>query len=121
MAAEIQSGDELVMCEMIFGGAFNELSVEQLVALCSCFVWAEKGDAGPKLSEALMGPLAALKDAARRVAKVVTECKLPLDVDEFVDSFRPDLMEAAAAWARGVKFAGESGGGNGSQSVCTCA
>jgi ATP-dependent RNA helicase DOB1 len=26
------------------------------------------------------------------------------DIDEFVDRFRPDLMEPVAAWARGVPF-----------------
>ena len=36
------SGDELLLTEMIFNGAFNDLSVEQCVALMSCFVFEEK-------------------------------------------------------------------------------
>jgi ATP-dependent RNA helicase DOB1 len=49
VAAGISSGDELVLCEMIFGGTFNNMSVEQLAATCSCFVWREKSDVGPKV------------------------------------------------------------------------
>ena len=44
VAADIQSGDELVLTEMIFSGAFNELTPEQLAAVTSAFVWQEKGD-----------------------------------------------------------------------------
>jgi hypothetical protein len=34
------------------------------------------------------------------VGKVSAECRLPVDVDEYVAGFRPELMEAAAAWYR---------------------
>lgn len=36
------SGDELLLTEMIFNGVFNELTVQQCVALLSCFVFEEK-------------------------------------------------------------------------------
>jgi len=36
------SGDELLLTELMFNGAFNDLSVEQAVALLSCFVFQEK-------------------------------------------------------------------------------
>ena len=36
------SGDELLLTEMIFNGAFNDLSVQQCVALLSCFVFQER-------------------------------------------------------------------------------
>ena len=42
VACEISSGDELLLTELIFNGAFNDLSVEQEVALLSCFVFQEK-------------------------------------------------------------------------------
>ena len=35
-------GEELLLTELIFNGAFNDLSVEQAVALLSCFVFQEK-------------------------------------------------------------------------------
>ena len=42
MACEISTGDELLLTELIFSGAFNNLSVEQATALLSCFVFQEK-------------------------------------------------------------------------------
>lgn len=42
VACEISSGDELLLTEMIFNGAFSELTPEQCAALLSCFVFTEK-------------------------------------------------------------------------------
>jgi len=42
---------------MIFNGVFNDLSADQIVAIMSCFVFQEKGEETPKLSEELAGPL----------------------------------------------------------------
>lgn len=42
VACEISSGDELLLTELMFHGVFNDLSVEQSVALLSCFVFDEK-------------------------------------------------------------------------------
>eukprot|EP00884_Botryococcus_braunii_P015661 jgi/Botrbrau1/2779/Bobra.0164s0056.1 len=105
VAAEIQSADELVLTELFFSGALSELGAEQLVALLSCLVWSEKGDAPQRLSEGLEAPLKALQEAARRIGKAAADAKLGVDVDEYVNSFRPELMEVAAAWARGTRFA----------------
>lgn len=41
VACEISAGDELLLTEMIFQGAFNDLTVEQTVSLLSCFTWQE--------------------------------------------------------------------------------
>ena len=38
----LHRGEELLLTELIFNGAFNDLSVEQAVALLSCFVFQEK-------------------------------------------------------------------------------
>jgi ATP-dependent RNA helicase DOB1 len=35
---------------------------------------------------------------------VSADCKLQVDVDEFVSKFRPELMDAVAAWAGGSSF-----------------
>lgn len=45
------------MTEMIFNGMFNNLTVEQSVALLSCFVCDEKSNEVPKSTEELSGPL----------------------------------------------------------------
>lgn len=51
------SADELLLTEMIFNGAFNNLNVHQTTALLSCFVFQEKSNEMPKLTEELSGPL----------------------------------------------------------------
>lgn len=42
VACEISTGDELLLTEMIFNGAFTDLDPEQCAALLSCFVFSEK-------------------------------------------------------------------------------
>ena len=37
--------------------------------------------------------------------QVAQECKLTVDVEDYVNSFRADLMNATAAWCRGARFA----------------
>ncbi len=39
------------------------------------------------------------------MVQVAQECKLTLDVEDYVNSFRADLMNATAAWCRGARFA----------------
>lgn len=48
LAAELNVGhDELVLTELILGGAFADLSPDALAALCSCFVWSERATVPP--------------------------------------------------------------------------
>jgi ATP-dependent RNA helicase DOB1 len=42
VACEISSGDELMLTEMMFNGAFNDLTEEQTASILSCFVFTEK-------------------------------------------------------------------------------
>ena len=39
---ELSTADELVVTDMVFDGLFNDLSVEQAVALLSCFIHKEE-------------------------------------------------------------------------------
>ncbi|KAK9840731.1 hypothetical protein WJX81_000998 [Elliptochloris bilobata] len=105
VAAEVQSADELLLTELLFTGVFQELSVEAAVALVSCLVWRERGDGGGTVRAELQGPLAALREAARRIGKVAAEARMGLDVEEYVASFRPDLADALFQWCRGASFA----------------
>lgn len=45
----------------------------------------------------------ALKDSARKIAKVLAEAKLPVE-EEYVQSFRPQLMDVVNLWAQGALF-----------------
>jgi ATP-dependent RNA helicase DOB1 len=40
------------------------------------------------------------QDTARRIADVVKECKLEVAADEYVESFRPVLMDVVYAWSK---------------------
>ncbi len=42
VACEISTGDELLLTELLFNGAFNALSPEACAGLLSCFVFSEK-------------------------------------------------------------------------------
>ena len=105
VACELASVDELVTAELIFNGTFKEIDVEMLVALVSCLVWREKSRDTPKLSEETAEVYSRLKDVARKVGKQMVECKMHVDVEEYVEGFRSELMEIMLAWCKGNKFA----------------
>ncbi|KAK9466075.1 rRNA-processing arch domain-containing protein [Lipomyces arxii] len=105
VACEVSTGDELVLTEMIFNGQFNDLTPEQIAALLSCFVFQEKAREVPKLTPELAKPLRDLKETARRIAKVSRESKLELNEDEYVESFKSEIMEVVFSWAKGSTFA----------------
>ncbi|GAA5943318.1 hypothetical protein JCM3775_002617 [Rhodotorula graminis] len=104
VACEISSGDELLLTEMVFAGLFNELTPQQCAALLSCFVFDEKSEQTSKLKEELAGPLRVMQEAARRIAKISIESKMPVVEDEYVASFKPELMDAVYSWCNGAKF-----------------
>jgi ATP-dependent RNA helicase DOB1 len=105
VAAEINTGDELVITELIFMGFFNSLDVPHTVAILSVFVFQEKVDENCKIREDLQGPFRQIQDVARRVALVMQESKISnIDVDEYVKEFRPELIDVTFAWANGAKF-----------------
>ncbi|KAL1687663.1 rRNA-processing arch domain-containing protein [Schizophyllum commune] len=105
VACEISTGDELLLTELVFNGVFNPLSPEHCAALLSCFVFDEKSEQVVKLKEDLAGPLRTLQETARRIAKVSKECKLPVDEDAYVQSFKVELMDCVLQWCKGASFA----------------
>eukprot|EP00160_Parvularia_atlantis_P000653 Unigene10529_Nuclearia_a/m.32198 Unigene10529_Nuclearia_a/g.32198 ORF Unigene10529_Nuclearia_a/g.32198 Unigene10529_Nuclearia_a/m.32198 type:complete len:509 (-) Unigene10529_Nuclearia_a:66-1592(-) len=105
VACEISTGDELLLTEMIFNGAFNDLAVEQAVALLSCFVFDERSDEQPRLRDELAGPLRMMQESARRIARVSQESKLVVDEEQYVASFRSEMMDVVYQWCKGAKFA----------------
>ncbi|KAJ2927963.1 hypothetical protein H1R20_g9130, partial [Candolleomyces eurysporus] len=105
VACEISSGDELLLTELVFNGAFNPLLPEQCAALLSCFVFGEKSEQQTKLTEELAAPLRVMQEIARRIAKVSKESKLTIDEEEYVSSFKVELMDAVIQWCRGASFA----------------
>jgi ATP-dependent RNA helicase DOB1 len=108
-ACEINTANELVVVELVFSGVFNDLTVEQSMALLSCMTYDERnkdddGDPARGMKSYLSNPFYKLKECARIVAKAAIACKIELDEDEFIDKFNPGLMEAVFAWCKGAKF-----------------
>jgi len=104
VACEISTGDELLVTELMFGGLFNELAADQIVALCSCLVFDERSDEKCVPKEEMQPALRQLQDTARRIAEAIADSKLPMDVEEYVKRFQPHLMDIVLAWCRGAKF-----------------
>ena len=105
VACEISTGDELMLSELLFDGFFNELTPEQCAAVLSCFVFEEKAKDDGQLREELAKPLREIQRQARIIAKVSQESKLPLNEDEYVQSFKPQLMNVIYDWSKGKSFA----------------
>jgi len=57
-----------------------------------------------KLKEELAAPLRVMQEIARRIAKVSIESKLPVVEDEYVQTFKVELMDAVVQWCRGASF-----------------
>lgn len=63
-----------------------------------------QSDQVTKLTEELATPLRAMQEIARRIAKVSSESKLTLNEDEYVQSFKVELMHVVVQWCRGASF-----------------
>ncbi|ORX33502.1 putative ATP-dependent RNA helicase [Kockovaella imperatae] len=105
VACEISTGDELLLTEMMFGGVFNPLSPEHCAALLSCFVFQEKSEQKVRLKDDLAAPLRTLQETTRRIAKISNESGIALVEDEYVQSFKVEMMDAVLQWCKGAKFA----------------
>jgi ATP-dependent RNA helicase DOB1 len=104
VACEISTGDELLLTELIFNGNFNELSPEQCASLLSCFVFQERSKEIPRLKPELAEPLKQMQEMASKIAKVSKESKIEIVEKEYIESFRPELMEVVFAWCKGATF-----------------
>ncbi|KAH3671415.1 hypothetical protein WICMUC_004639 [Wickerhamomyces mucosus] len=104
VACEISTGDELLLTELIFNGTFNELSPEQCASLLSCFVFQERSKETPRLKPELSEPLKKLQEMAGKIAKISKECKLEIVEKDYIDTFRPELMECVFSWCKGATF-----------------
>jgi len=53
-----------------------------------------------QLKGELAGPLSQLQETSRSIAEVQRECKLEVDTDQYVESFKPFLMDVINAWSK---------------------
>lgn len=109
VACEISTGDghELLLSELLFNRFFNELSPELCAAVLSCFIFEEKTKNAPPLApdSDLAKAFLEITKQARLIAKVSQDSKLEINEEEYVKSFKWELMEVVFAWAHGKGFA----------------
>ncbi len=105
VACEINTADELVLTELILDNVLAEYEPEEIVALLSCFVFQERSDSEPQLTERLEQGLEVIKQTATRIAQVQRECALDVSVEDYLaDGFKMGLVEVVYWWAKGVSF-----------------
>ncbi|GAA0175125.1 DNA metabolism protein [Lithospermum erythrorhizon] len=87
-------------------GTFNDLDQHQIASLASCFIPGDKSNEQIQLRAELAKPLKQLQESAKRIAEIQRECKLEVNVDEYVEaSVRPYLMDVIYCWSKGASFA----------------
>lgn len=58
-----------------------------------------------RLKDDLATPLRQLQETARRIAKVSNESGIAIVEDEYVQSFKIEMMDVVLQWCKGAKFA----------------
>ena len=106
VACEINSGDELVATELIYGGVLTDLEPEEAVSILSALVFQEKTDNEPSLPPSL----SEIRDKAIALTSMAGEIQrdagLNIVPEEFVaNTLKFGLMEVVYEWAKGTPFA----------------
>eukprot|EP01071_Lankesteria_metandrocarpae_P009610 Lankesteria_metandrocarpae@DN5225_c0_g1_i3.p1 len=104
VACEISAADELVVAELLFQNLFDRMDVDLVVATLSVLVFEEKTEECPPKDQALVESFARIQEVARKIAEVSQECKLSVNIEDYVGKFVPTLMELTLGWVRGAKF-----------------
>lgn len=107
VACEIHSADELVLTELILENVLASFEPEEIVALLSAFVFQERTDSEPQLSENLNRGKEAIIEIAERVNHYQILHQVILssdDANDFVSRPRFGLVEVVYEWARGMSF-----------------
>jgi antiviral helicase SKI2 len=96
---QINSANELVLTELILENTLAGYTPEEVVSLLSCFVFQEKTDVEPKLTDKLEEGRASLIAISDRVEAVQTARKVA--ASEF-RMMKFGLMEVVYEWAKGM-------------------
>lgn len=108
VACEINTTDELITTELIFGNAFRGMEPAELAALMSTMVYQEKERAEEAADDEdafLEAPLGQLHEVACNLASVQRQAGLPdVSCESTLASLNPSLMRVVHAWARHAPF-----------------
>ncbi|KAG1176306.1 hypothetical protein G6F70_005554 [Rhizopus microsporus] len=104
VACEINSADELLLTELVLDNVFADFEPAEVVAILSCFVFQERNASEPRLTPKLIKGKEIVLTYARKLAELQAECGLAISVEDYVASFRFELVEVVYEWARGLPF-----------------
>ncbi|KAG1660720.1 hypothetical protein FOA52_014340 [Chlamydomonas sp. UWO 241] len=103
VAASLSVDRELVLCELLFNGAFDDMSPQQLLAACSCFVCDRPMQL--ELEQVFRPVLATVDAAARRVAKASSDKEeVEGEARVLAGTLHPTLMGLVCAWSQGARL-----------------
>eukprot|EP01022_Parablepharisma_sp_SALTPOND_P014220 TRINITY_DN1916_c0_g1_i1.p1 TRINITY_DN1916_c0_g1~~TRINITY_DN1916_c0_g1_i1.p1 ORF type:complete len:1081 (+),score=160.85 TRINITY_DN1916_c0_g1_i1:7764-11006(+) len=105
VACEISAGDELLATEMLFRGIFNTMKPAVIAAVLSSLIYTErKSDAKLTKNEDLQAGFTQMREIAEKIGKIRTEINPQQTLDEYVNQFKPDMMEITHQWCNGANF-----------------
>ncbi|XP_038700399.1 DExH-box ATP-dependent RNA helicase DExH10-like isoform X2 [Tripterygium wilfordii] len=90
-ACLIDTGDELLVTELMFNGTFNDLDPHQVAALASCFIPVDKSSEQVHLRTELAKPLQQLQESARKIAVGASFA----EVIQMTDIFEGSIIRSA--------------------------
>jgi antiviral helicase SKI2 len=104
--SQVNSANELVLTELILENVLAEYEPEEIVALLSCFVFQEKTDVVPNITQRLERGKATILAVAKRINNVQLDHQVLLskENDDFESRPRFGLMEVVYEWAKGMSF-----------------
>lgn len=105
---QIHSADELVLTELILDNVLSAYEPAEIVALLSAFVFQEKTDTVPNLTQNLTQGMKTIIEISEKVNHLQTVHQVILssdDSNDFVSRPRFGLMEVVYEWAKGMTFA----------------
>lgn len=91
-ASQIDTGDELLIAELMFDGTFGALDRHELASLLSCLVPVENSQGSPKLPLKLGNALVRLRQVAEHIYDVSKECKLDMEKDSKSNETSLDMV-----------------------------
>jgi ATP-dependent RNA helicase DOB1 len=94
----------LLATELMYSNVYSDLTTQQTVALVSCLIYNERNEEEVKLPPELERGYKQLEECARRVGQVQYDAGAEIDVEMYVHSFQPHLMNVVYAWCHGAKF-----------------
>jgi len=105
VACEISAGDELLATEMLFSGMFNNMKSSTMAAVLSCLIYTErKSDAKLTKNEELQTGFNQMRELAEKIGKIRCEINVEETLDDYVNQFKPDMMEITDTWCNGASF-----------------